>query len=272
MEFEKQEKKSHGLRSGKYWGCGTTGIPFLVKNSFTETAVWGSVVVMQHPSVRTIWPDTNQGLHNSTDRSDCQTLIRPHKSPHSGHIFIRFWRARSSGIRFIFHTLKWPSKNALCHLKTCALNTARSPWDHFNFPLSFCCVFVRFDTKFGHVTLLEISFLHFCNASLPHTLTQLAVKSDVLLSWNLHWTSSGNVRLGWCWRCGYSIASSPATRSVSLHFRPILCIESYHRRQNVQGFLFCFTTWEYVDACVQEHFAILHIEATTKKCSLFVQI
>jgi len=88
----------------------------------------------------------------------------------------------------------------------------------FQFFISFSCVFIKFDTKFYRATLLEISFLHFCNASLLHTLTQLTVKSDMLklLSWNLHWSSSKNVCLGWCPRCGYSIASCRATHSVSL--------------------------------------------------------
>jgi hypothetical protein len=52
---------------------------------------------------------------------------------------------------------------------------------------SFCCVFITLDdAKFDRATLLEISFLHFRNASLLHTLTQLAVKSDelTLSSWN----------------------------------------------------------------------------------------
>jgi len=54
--------------------------------------------------------------------------------------------------------------------------------------------------KFSRATLLEISFLHFRNKSLLHTLRQLAVKPDMLKlsSWNLHWTSSRNARLGWC--------------------------------------------------------------------------
>jgi hypothetical protein len=53
VEFEFQEKKkSHGLRLGEYGGFRTTGIPFLVKTSFTEMAVLtGSIVVMQHQSV-----------------------------------------------------------------------------------------------------------------------------------------------------------------------------------------------------------------------------
>jgi len=54
-----KKKKSHRLRSGMYGGSGTTGIPFLVKNSFTEMgSVTGSVVVLLHPNVRNFWPDT----------------------------------------------------------------------------------------------------------------------------------------------------------------------------------------------------------------------
>ena len=33
-------KKSHGLRSGEYGGCGTKGMPFLAKNLITEIAMW----------------------------------------------------------------------------------------------------------------------------------------------------------------------------------------------------------------------------------------
>ena len=38
----------------------------------------------------------------------------------------------------------------------------------------------------------------------------------MLLNWNLHWSSSKNVCLGWCLRCGYSVASCRAMNSVSL--------------------------------------------------------
>ena len=38
------KKKSHGLRSGEYGSCGTTGMPFLAKNSITEIAVWQGVL------------------------------------------------------------------------------------------------------------------------------------------------------------------------------------------------------------------------------------
>jgi hypothetical protein len=38
LNFGKR-KKSHGLRSSDYGGCGTTEIPFLAKSSFTEMAV-----------------------------------------------------------------------------------------------------------------------------------------------------------------------------------------------------------------------------------------
>jgi hypothetical protein len=82
--------------------------------------------------------------------------------------------------------------------------------------------------------MLQISFLHFRNPSLLHTLTQLAVNSDVLYlsSWNLHWTSSRNVRLVWCLRCGHSVASCWATCSVSLHFRPTV----YGNRKFITAF------------------------------------
>jgi hypothetical protein len=40
VEFEIPEKeKSHGISSGEYVGCGNTGLPLLVKHSFTELAV-----------------------------------------------------------------------------------------------------------------------------------------------------------------------------------------------------------------------------------------
>ena len=46
VEFEFREmKKSHGPRSGEYGGCRTTGIPFLVRNSFMEVAVWQTVLL-----------------------------------------------------------------------------------------------------------------------------------------------------------------------------------------------------------------------------------
>jgi hypothetical protein len=46
----------------------------------------------------------------------------------------------------------------------------------FQFYASFCWVFIKFDEKFDSTTLLEISFMHLRNASLLHTLTQLAAR------------------------------------------------------------------------------------------------
>ena len=66
-------------------------------------------------------------IQHTTDHSGCQTSIRPHEIPHFGHVFFRFWRARSSTTRFVFHTLSRPSKNTLCHLKTRFLDRACSP-------------------------------------------------------------------------------------------------------------------------------------------------
>jgi hypothetical protein len=39
FEFWGERKKSHRLRSVEYRGFGITGIPFLVKTSFTEMAM-----------------------------------------------------------------------------------------------------------------------------------------------------------------------------------------------------------------------------------------
>jgi hypothetical protein len=41
----------------------------------------------------------------TTDHCDYQTSIRPHESPHLGHILLRFWRARSSRTRFVLKML-----------------------------------------------------------------------------------------------------------------------------------------------------------------------
>jgi len=89
----------------------------------------------------------------------------------------------------------------------------------FQFFLSSCCVFIKFDTKLYRATLLEISFLHFRNTSLLHTLTQLAVKSDVLMlsSWNFHWSPSKNVCLGWCLSCGSLPVVEPR---IQCHYIP----------------------------------------------------
>jgi len=47
-------KKSHGLRSGEYGGHGTTEIVFGQKFVRGDGSVTGSIVVMQHPSVRNL--------------------------------------------------------------------------------------------------------------------------------------------------------------------------------------------------------------------------
>jgi len=54
-----KRKKSHGLRSDEYGSCGTIGISFFFCKKFIHGggSVTGSVVVMQHPSVRSLWPD-----------------------------------------------------------------------------------------------------------------------------------------------------------------------------------------------------------------------
>ena len=108
-----KRNKSHGHRSGEYGGCGTTGIPFLVKRIHScrwqcdgercrdATSKCPKFLVGHNEPF--FW--VVQGPHYCTDRSVCQSSIRPHESPHFGQIFVRFWSARSFRKRFFFHTL-----------------------------------------------------------------------------------------------------------------------------------------------------------------------
>ena len=57
------------------------------------------------------------------------------------------------------------------------------------------------------------SRFHFSIFVTRHYYTHL---HNSLSSWNLHWSSSMNVCLSRCLRCGYSFASCRATHSVSL--------------------------------------------------------
>jgi len=98
-----------------------------------DGSVTGSVVVMQHPNVRNLWPDMMNPFSESFKdltivpiiltvklRSDLTTdltlvtlssVFDMHGLPEQG----------------LSSTLSRPSKNALCHPKTCALDTACSP-------------------------------------------------------------------------------------------------------------------------------------------------
>ena len=53
------------------------------------------------------------------DHSDCQTPIRHHYSPHFGHIFVRFWPARSSRTKLVFHYLTAIQKWFIPHINLC---------------------------------------------------------------------------------------------------------------------------------------------------------
>ena len=114
LSFVKR-KKSHGLRSGEYGGCGNTEITLLTKNSFTEMAIWQhcrdaafkcphSLAGHDEPFFWVV-DGLEIQIQHTTGHSDCQTLIRRHEIPHFGHIFVRFWRARSYTTRFVFHIL-----------------------------------------------------------------------------------------------------------------------------------------------------------------------
>jgi len=221
VEFEFcRRKKSHELIRWVWW-LRNHWNSFFGQNFIQEDgSVTRSIVVMWHSSVRNLWPDT-MNLSNSNSSHYWSFWLwnvdRHHEIPRFLQIFVRFWRARSSRMGFVFHTLTAIQKCFMPPKNLCPWYSMNyiSPFQYF---VNFCCVFIKFDTKFDGETLLEISFLHFRNSSLLHTLTQLAVKSDMLMlsSWHLHWSSSKNVYLGWCLRCGYSVASCRATHSGSL--------------------------------------------------------
>jgi hypothetical protein len=117
--------KSHRLRSGEYGGFGTTGKPFLAKTSFSEMSVCrehSCDTASKCPHAQFFGQNVDGlviQIQLTIDHCDCHMLIRP-------HIFFCFWCARSSRTRFIFYNLM-AIQNALCQLKTCALNRACSP-------------------------------------------------------------------------------------------------------------------------------------------------
>jgi len=70
--------------------------------------VKGSIVVMQHPSVRNLWLDT----------------INPFSESLKELTIVLFINCLFLSHEFLMNNA---SKNALCHLKTCVLDTACSP-------------------------------------------------------------------------------------------------------------------------------------------------
>jgi len=150
---------------------------------------------MQHPSVRNLWPDTMNPFYESFKDFTWTRTVWPFKF--NTLLIILTVKRRSDLTRSLTlvtfssvfdvqglpergssSTLSRPSKNALWHLKTCVLDRACSPSALFNFS-QVSVAFSLSLTQFDRATLLEISFLRFRNASLLHTLTQLAVKSEV---------------------------------------------------------------------------------------------
>jgi hypothetical protein len=132
LSFEKRQK-SHGLRSGEVCGCGSTGIPYLSKR---RSQRWhcdqerSRYVASKYPHGKFVGQNVVDGLviqiQLTTNHCDCQMSIKLHESPHVGHVFFRFWRARSFRTRFVFYNLT-AIQNALCYLKTCALDIECSP-------------------------------------------------------------------------------------------------------------------------------------------------
>ena len=83
----------------------------------------------------------------------------------------------------------------------------------FQFFLSFCCVFIKFDTKFVRQLCSRFRFSIFVTR---HYYTHLHNSLSNQTCWNLNWSSNKNVCLGWCLMCGYSVASCRVTHPVSL--------------------------------------------------------
>jgi hypothetical protein len=65
-------------------------------------------------------------IQHTTDHSDCQMSIRPYEILHLV-TFLSVFDVQGLPERGSSSTLSRPSKNALCHLKICVLDTARSP-------------------------------------------------------------------------------------------------------------------------------------------------
>ena len=93
----------------------------------------GSFVVMQHPSVRNLWP----GMMNPFSESFKDLTIVPiivtvkRRSDLTSALtlvtFSSVFDMQDLPERCSSSTLSRPSKNSLCHLKTCALDRACSP-------------------------------------------------------------------------------------------------------------------------------------------------
>ena len=133
-----ERKKSHGLRSGECGGCGTTEITFFgQKFVHGDCSVTGSIVVMQHPSVRNLWPDTMNPLSESWTvwRFKFNTLLIILTVKRRSDLTRSLTLVKFSSVfdmqgipqRGSSCTHSRPSKNALCHLKTCVLDRACSP-------------------------------------------------------------------------------------------------------------------------------------------------
>ena len=118
----------------------------------------------------------------TADHYDCQTSIKPHDSPHFGHIYVRFWRARSSRTSFVFHSLTairkcfMPPKNLYPRYSMLSISPVLKFRKFVSFSLTQNLIAQRC-SKFR----FSVFVTRHCR-----THTQLAVKSDVTVSsWNL---------------------------------------------------------------------------------------
>jgi hypothetical protein len=123
----RRRKKSHGLRSNEYGGLFGQNL-FHGDGSVDRDCSRHAASERLHAQFlgQNVVDNLVIQVQLTTKWSDCQTSIRLHKSPHIGLIFFRFWSARSSRTRPVFHN-RTAIQNSLCHIKTCALDTACSP-------------------------------------------------------------------------------------------------------------------------------------------------
>ena len=158
------KKKSHGLRSGEYGGCGTK---FLAKNSITEIAMWQGALswwsiqlsAMSNSSVKIWWTvvwfkfNSLAIIRTVSQRLTAQGLAL---SPHC-YQFLKL-NVFQSGIHLYGFTALW---KCLIPLERLWSRQSMLPIRLFQFIESFNAGFPKFGTKLDCTSLLEIALFHF---------------------------------------------------------------------------------------------------------------
>ena len=174
-------------------------------------------------------------IQHTTDHSDCQTSIRSHEILHFGHIFVRFDVQTLPITRLVFDILKAIQKWFMPPKILC-------PWysklsiSPFQFFVSFCRVYIKFDTKFDAPFLAKNLF------------TRMAVWQGAL-SWCSIQVSACPVRRSkFCGRFSDSnsthywsfwlsnIHQTSRDPSLWAHFRPFLTCKLFQERDSSSTF------------------------------------